>query len=104
LVPMRMRIFVRRRAMGGPTGVAKADDAGKGFAVEQGPEAVIDLAGAFPDFQFAVAENRQPGAIVAAVFQPAQPIEQDWGGLLFPDIANNSTHIMFIDEMRAKAK
>ena len=42
----------------------------------------------------ALFEHRDPGRVVAAVFQPLQPIQDDGNCLLISDVANDSTHVI----------
>jgi len=45
--------------------------------------------------QNAVGEDGQAGGIVAAIFEPAQTVEDDGDGAAVADIADNSTHDVY---------
>ena len=47
---------------------------------------------AVADFEAVLIDDGYPGAVVTAIFQPAQSFEQDRGGRFFANIANDSTH------------
>ena len=51
-----------------------------------------DAAGAFARLDMVAIDDRHAGGIVAAVFEPAQPINQDGRGLRSTDISNDATH------------
>src|SRR5688500_7066661 len=104
LVPMRVRILVGRRAVGGPARMSEADQPGQGIARKHRRKTFVDLTDPLPDLELAVAHNRQPRAIVAAVFEAPESIQQHGRGLPFAHITNNSTHNIFIVDMRTKAK
>jgi hypothetical protein len=78
--------------MGCPSGVAEPDGTDGGFGLQQEGEAVIDLPLFLADFEFAIAEQSDPGAVIAAVFESAQTVEDQWPGGLVADVADDSTH------------
>src|SRR5262249_37963378 len=67
-------------AVGGPAGVAAAGGAG-GRLVAQVADQFLDPAGALAQVHVRAAEGGQTGAVIAAVFQPAQALDQDRFGL-----------------------
>jgi hypothetical protein len=75
LIEMRVGIEVGGRSMGCPSGVAEPDRSQGGFGLQQEGEAVIDLPLFLADFEFAIAEQSDPGTVIAAVFESAQTIE-----------------------------
>src|SRR5439155_21828406 len=104
LVPMRVGVLVRRRSVGGPASVAEAHDAGHRFARQHRGKAFVDLSGALADRKRAIAKDSQPRAVIAAIFEPAQAIQQDRGSLLLAHVTNNSAHNNVIDEKATEAK
>nr|GFD22804.1 hypothetical protein [Tanacetum cinerariifolium] len=57
---------------------------------------LIDLADAAATLQHAgIAEQRDTGTVVTAVFQTLEAFQQDGGDITFSDSADNSTHVFF---------
>ncbi len=79
LVEVRVGVFIDGPAVRGPARVADADAARRGLFLEQIGEG-LDASGAFAALELAAVDGRDPGGVVAAVFQPPQPVEQDGGG------------------------
>ena len=77
LIQMRMGVFVRGRAMSGPAGMADAKESGGRHVPQQGGQALVELALSLSNLQRAVVEHGHAGAVIAAVLQPAQSLEQD---------------------------
>src|SRR5213594_1875726 len=92
LVEVRMGVLVRRRAMRGPAGVADAEWTGGGLRLEHPAEAFVDFPFLLARLEFGTVQHAHPGAVVTAVFEPAQSLEQDGGRLLFADVAYNAAH------------
>ena len=88
---MRMRVLIGRRAVRRPAGMAQADTSTGGRRLQLGRQ-VIDSAGRFGDLKIAIVDRDHAAAIVAAIFQAAQTFDQKIHGLVWPDIADNSTH------------
>src|SRR5437867_595550 len=101
---MRMCILIGWRAVRGPTGMPKPATAIERLMRDQRGKALIDLAGFFVDLDLPVASDSQPCAVIAAIFESAQPVQENWRGLLFPYITDDSTHTIVIDKPEAKAK
>ena len=94
-VAVRVGVAVGGPAVGGPAGVAEAGAAreagGIGF-VERRLQ-VGQPAGAAAHGQAAVTvEQRDAGRVVAAVFHPAQRVDDDAAGRALPDVADDSAH------------
>jgi hypothetical protein len=55
---------------------------------------VAQLAGCTPHREMIVAvQDRDPGRVIPAVFQPAQAIQNDGDSSSVPDIADDATHM-----------
>ena len=91
LVEMRMRVLIGRLAVRRPARVTNAVGTGGGGLGNQFRQA-SDAAGTFARFNVIAIDNRDSGGIVAAVFEPAQTIEQNGRGLRFSDVSDNATH------------
>jgi hypothetical protein len=88
---MRMSIAIARLAMRRP---ARMGDAGR--ALETGRQQPFELANpsfAFGQAQLACVGDRDPGGIVAAIFEPVQPLHQDRRCVAFADIADDAAHL-----------
>ena len=92
LVEVRMGIFVGRRPVGGPTGVADAERAVNGLPVNERDEAFVDFAFFLADVEVGAVEDGEAGAVVAAVLEAAQAFEQDGAGGFFTYVANDAAH------------
>ena len=88
---MRMGVGLRHTAMRGPAGMGDAQAAGARRLVEPVGERLYlaDRAGAI---QRAVVHQRQTGGIVAAIFEPAQPFEQNGFDITLGAGPDNSAH------------
>ena len=53
---------------------------------------VGELAGAAPDVDARAVDDRDAGRVVAAVFEPPQPLDQDGNDLLGADVADDAAH------------
>ena len=71
-----MGVAVVGGAVGGPAGVADADAAGGGLVAEMANQ-VLNPAGLLAEVQARAGQGRQAGAVVAAVLQPAQALDED---------------------------
>src|SRR5258708_40232371 len=92
LVQMRVGIFIRRRTVSGPSGMAQAKLSVHGFRGEEPGEAFFNFAFSFARDELMVADEGQPCAVIAAVFQSPQTLQNDGGRLLFADIADDAAH------------
>ncbi len=89
---VRMRVQVIRPAVRRPARVGDTDRRIGGPAIERGPQ-IEELAGPLLDEERAeVVDERDPGRIVAAIFQPGQTLHQDGGRLARTRIADDSAH------------
>jgi hypothetical protein len=89
---VRVRVFVRGRAMGGPAGVADAEAASEGIGLEEAGEALIDLALALAELELIVLQSANAGAVIAAILEATQSFKDDWAGWLFADVTYDATH------------
>ena len=61
--------------------------------VDEDPLEIAELPGGAPDVQLAVAvDDRDPGAVVAAVLELAKPLDQDLDGVLRSDVSDDPAH------------
>ena len=90
---VRMRVLVGCRTVGRPAGVAQAQASTSGFRLQLGRQ-VIDSACRFGNLKIAIVDRHHAAAIVTPIFQPAQSLDQEIHGLVWPDIADNSTHTL----------
>jgi hypothetical protein len=96
-VAVGVRILFCRPAMGGPAGVADAEAALDGAGGDDGLK-VAQLAGGAAQLQAArAAGNGDAGRVVAAVFEAAQAFNDDWDGVVWADVPDDSTHGMSLD-------
>src|SRR5207247_563599 len=92
LVQVRVRVFVRRRAVGGPAGVADAQLAGGGEGLEEPREALVNFPLLLARLKVAAVEHAHTRAVVTPVLQPPQPFEEDGRRLQFSDVAYDAAH------------
>ena len=90
---MRMRVLFGRAAVRGPARVAEAVEAGERLRLD-GVFEIDQLAGAAPDFDRAVLDDGDAGRVVAAIFEPPQPLEEDGHDGLRSDVTDDSAHIV----------
>src|ERR1044071_9811757 len=88
---MRMGVALRRPAVGGPARVADAHRAGHRRAAQHRFQ-IAELAFAAADRHLAVAENRDAGGVVAAVFELAQAFQYKRRCFPLPDISDDAAH------------
>ena len=55
-------------------------------------QALVNLALLLAGGQLAVLEDGDTGGVVAAIFEATKPLDEDGGGLLFPDVADDAAH------------
>ena len=92
LIEVRMRIDVGRGTMSGPAGMADAGMAGGGGLKQKRRDSFVDAPLFFADLERVPVENGDARAVIAAVFEPAQPVDDDRRRLVISNIANNSAH------------
>ena len=88
---MRMGVALGRRAMRRPAGVADADVAVERLHAELGRE-IAELALGPAARDGAVLERRDAGAVIAAIFEPPQRIDQARRNRLDADDADDAAH------------
>ena len=91
-VEVRVRVGVGGLAVRGPARVGDADVAGGGVSLDEVGQR-LDAALALARLDLAAVDGGQPGRVIAAVFEPAQAVEQDRGGGGFADVADDAAHI-----------
>ncbi len=88
---VRMGIVDGRRAMGGPAGVGDADRSAERLARQLAGQ-VFELSFGPPPSQLAMVDGADAGAIVAAIFEALEAIEQPLRDQRFPDNRNDPAH------------
>ncbi len=78
-------------AVRGPARVADAGAAGGGPIAEV-PRQVLDAAGALAEVQLRAGQRGQAGAVVAAVLQPAQAVDEDRFRFTAAGVADDAAH------------
>ena len=93
LVEVRMGIDVGRRAVSGPARVANAEipATGSDFSRRARPSSILPIL--LADEQFATVQDSDAGAVVAAIFQPPQTLEEDGRDRFLTDVSNDAAHI-----------
>ncbi len=89
---VRMRIVLGRGAVGGPARMRNAAVAGQRAFGELGGK-VEQLAGGAAAVELAVVDRADAGRVIAAIFEPPQPIEQAIGDRALPQDTDNSAHL-----------
>jgi ATP-dependent DNA ligase len=93
-VRLGMGIDTGDAAVGGPTGVAHADMAFERVALEDLDQAV-ELADGTADGNLSLTvDDGDAGGVVAAVFEAAQALDDNWHGLTFTDVADDAAHLL----------
>src|SRR6267154_2376366 len=91
-ITVRVRVFFGRAPMRGPAGVPNSISSVDWRFLDDLFQ-VAQLAGRAANFQFARSvDHRDTRGVIAAVFQFAQPFDNDRNNLFVPDIADNSAH------------
>ena len=96
-VGVRVRVDVRRLAMGGPASVPDAEMAGRHPCLELGDEVVdlgLGLGDARPDQRSGPwrLQHGDPGRVIAAVLEAFQAVHEDRGGLLIAQVTDDPAH------------
>jgi len=86
-----MRIFGGRAAVGGPSGVADAGFTGQGI-MDQKVRQVDQFANGATTIQNATVYCGDARAVIAAIFQTFQRLDQRGGGFVVSKNADNTTH------------
>jgi len=86
-----MRIVGGRRPMRGPAGMGDTDIAG-GIVLAQYRDQIGKLALGPAANQLTVVDRADPGAVIAAIFHPFQPVDQTIRDWLLANYSNNSAH------------
>ena len=86
-----MGVAVVGGAMRRPARVADAVAAGGGLVAQEFGE-IGDAAGAFAQMQVRPGQGGEPGAVVAAIFQAAQALDEDGFRFSLSDIADDAAH------------
>ena len=92
LVQVRMGVAVGGRTVGGPPGVSDAGGRRRQRAVAERFLEVGEFAGSFGRGKRAIGDDGHAGRVVAAVFQPAQPLHHDVERLLVADVSHDPAH------------
>ena len=91
-VPVRMGVEVVRPAVGRPASVGQADRGVRGPVGDRRLE-IDQLAGPLLDEQVAgVVDERDPGRIVAAVFEALEPFDEDGARLPRTGVPDDAAH------------
>ncbi len=88
---MRVGIPLGGRPVCRPSRVADPASARRRLALEQFLQGAHP-AGSFPHDELAPVDGRQAGTVVAAIFEPAKPRDQDRRGLMAPGVTHDSAH------------
>ena len=91
LVKVRVGILIRHAAMGGPAGVADAHGALRRLGQQEIGQ-VGNAAHALAHLHRPTLDGGDTRRVVAAVFEPPQPIQEDGSRLGLSDISNDSAH------------
>ena len=87
-----MGVDLRGATMGCPARVPDADRALQRLFSERRFQ-VSKLADCPKNSDFLPVEDRQARRVVATVFKPAQPVQEQRGALRIPDVSNDSAHV-----------
>ena len=90
-VAVRVRVLFGRPAVRRPARVADAVVAGDRIGADDLLE-IRQLAGAAPQVDRAVADDRHARRVVAAIFEPPQPVDQDRDDVLRSDVSDDPAH------------
>jgi hypothetical protein len=55
-------------------------------------ETLVYLSFFLPGEELVVGEKSESGAVISAIFEPPQSLQEDRSRLLFADVTNNATH------------
>ena len=94
-VAMRVGVLFGRPSVRRPAGVADAVVAIERVAGD-GLLEPRELAGAAPQFDGALADDGDARRIVSAIFEPAQPVDENRHDLPLPDVPDDAAHFVFL--------
>ncbi len=97
---VRVCVDLRRAAVRGPPGVPDSNRAREALLRERFLE-VAELADRADNLDAVVRMNGEAGRIVAAVFEPPKPVEQDRRRLAVTDVTNDSAHSLTLVDRTA---
>ena len=86
-----MRIVYGRRAMRGPARVRDTGRSGRRIAGQLGGQ-VPEFALGAAALELAVMDGADAGRIIAAIFQPLEPVDQPVGHVAAPQDSDNAAH------------
>src|SRR5207253_11394237 len=89
LVPMGMGIFIGRRSMSGPAGMAQPELPIERFGGQSAGQAIVNSSFAFLGDKLMVSNDGKSGAIITPIFQPAQSFEDNGSRLFFSYISDD---------------
>ena len=92
LIRVRMRVGVGHSAMRGPARVGNARRPGGRGLLDQFRQ-IGDAPDPFAGLDLPVVHDRHSGAVIAAIFQPPQPVQENGNGLGIADVADDAAHI-----------
>ena len=90
LVEVRMRVDVAGQAVRGPAGVAAQRPADR-FRLERLRQS-LDAPDLFAQLEHPVGQGADACGVVAAIFQPAEALNEQRFCFLFANVSNNATH------------
>ena len=90
-VEVRVGVLIGRLSMCGPARVADAESSGRRLLRHEFCER-SDSPGALARFDVLAITDRNPGGIVAAIFEATQTVEQDGSCFRTSDVTDNATH------------
>ena len=90
-IDVRMGVALARLAVGGPARVADADVA-LDRRFRQPRRQVAQLADIAADGDLPILDDGDARRVIAAIFQPPQPVHDDLGRVARPDVTDNTTH------------
>src|SRR5689334_11863618 len=88
---MRVSVEVDRRAMRRPARVANADMAARRVRFQLRRQ-IIHATGRLCNRKLAFVDRGHTAAVVAAVFETAQPLDEKVDRLIRPDVSDDATH------------
>ena len=92
---VRMGIADGRRAMRRPAGMGDADLAGQRLGGELARQ-IVELALGAAAVEPPVDDGADAGAVIAAIFEPPEPVHEPRRSLLATDNSDDSTHLSFV--------
>ena len=87
-----MGVLFSRTPVGRPAGVPDSINTLQRLRFNR-PLEIDQLARAPSSLDLAIANNGYAGRVVATIFEPSQPVEEDGDNFLRSEIANDSAHV-----------